>query len=346
MTPRPLFTALFLLTALSPVARAQDYIGHDRNRPLPPVVSPAVPSTETQVGRAPSDAIVLFDGSSLGAWSSMDGSATRWALRDGALECVPGAGMIRTQEAFGACQLHLEFATPAKVEGSGQGRGNSGVFFALGRYEIQVLDSYENPTYADGSCGSLYNQFPVSVNASRKPGEWQTYDIVWTPPTFDPSGKVITPAYVTLFHNGVLVHYHRALLGPNNHWFIRQPYSAHQAKLPIAFQDHGNPVRFRNIWIRPLDNSRREVYLAPEQLDSFVGAYKNPKGSGTGDDIVVRREGDTLFAKIYGGEVALRAATKTQFFYSESDMEITFEEDGSGLRFTVGGHASGSRVRR
>jgi len=165
-------------------------LGHDRTRPLPPVVTPGQPSTQKRAGTAPSDAVVLFDGKDLSQWVAMDGSPTKWTVRDGAMECVPGSGYTRTLRCFGPCQLHLEFATPTPPHGESQSRGNSGVFFGMGRYEIQVLDNYTNPTYPDGSAGSLYGVMPPMVNALKKAGEWQSYDIVFRRPVFR-DGKLI-----------------------------------------------------------------------------------------------------------------------------------------------------------
>ena len=157
---------------------------------------------------------------------------------------------IRTKQSFGDCQLHLEFATPSEVEGTGQQRGNSGIFF-MERYEIQVLDSFENPTYPDGSAGSVYKQWPPLVNASRRPGEWQTYDIVFTAPRFDLDGKLLKPGYVTVIHNGVVVQNHAEIQGSTS--YVQAPeYEAHAPKAPIVLQNHKDPVRFRNIWIREL----------------------------------------------------------------------------------------------
>lgn len=158
-------------------------------------------------------------------------------------------GALQTKRGFGTCQLHLEFATPKVVKGSGQGRGNNGIGLMGGKYEIQVLDSYDNKTYFVGQCGAVYNQTPPMVNACRKPGEWQTYDIIWTAPTFGEDGKVQTPAYVTVLHNGVLIHNHTKLVGDTP--YNRPPsYRKHPAKLPLVLMYHGNPVRFRNIWVR------------------------------------------------------------------------------------------------
>ena len=198
------------------------WLGHDRNRPQPTPIDPGSASTQEKPGQAPSDAVVLFNGGDVSAWVAIDGSPTRWVAKDGAMECVPGSGYIRTLQAFGDCQLHIEFATPAKAEGEGQGRGNSGVFFGLERYEIQVLDSFNNKTYADGSAASVYIQYPPLVNASRPPGQWQWYDLVWTAPRFDAEGKLVSKARVTVFHNGVLVQNNVELTGPTG-WLERAP---------------------------------------------------------------------------------------------------------------------------
>jgi hypothetical protein len=195
-------------------------------------------------GGPPSDAIVLFDGKDLAQWKG--GEA--WEIKDGVATAKKGG--ISTKESFGDCQLHLEFATPSKIEGSGQGRGNSGVYI-MGKYEVQILDSWENPTYFDGQCGSIYKQTPPMVNASRKPGEWQTYDIIFEAPRFAEDGKVARPAYVTVLHNGVVVQNHFELHGGT--YFDRPAaYVKHAEKLPLNIQYHGNPIQFRNIWIREI----------------------------------------------------------------------------------------------
>jgi len=247
------------------------WLGHDRERPQPAVVTPGTASTQEQPGRAPSDATVLFDGKDIAAWVAMDGSPTKWVVKDGALECVPGSGYVRTLQSFGDCQLHVEWAAPLPVKGNSQGRGNSGVFFGNGRYEVQVLDSYENKTYADGSAASVYNQYPPLVNASLPPGQWQAYDIVWTAPRFDADGKLLAKARVTVFHNGVLVQNNVELTGPTG-WIGRPPYAAHPERMPIAFQDHGNPVRYRNVWVRELGQPRHKEFMLPDALlDAYAG---------------------------------------------------------------------------
>lgn len=214
---------------------------HDSSRPQPRVV-------DAPADAAPSDAIVLFDGSDLSAWTGQGGEA-RWKVEQGYME-VNGTGKIVTRQSFGDCQLHLEFATPAEVQGESQGRGNSGVFF-FDRYEVQVLDSYRNPTYPDGQASALYGQFPPMVNASRPPGTWQTYDIVFQAPRFE-GEELLSPAVVTVFHNGVLVHHAREMVGATSHRNVGR-YSPHGPTGPIGLQDHGNPVRFRNVWVRPLE---------------------------------------------------------------------------------------------
>ena len=204
----------------------------------PKVVDPGGP------GKAPSDAIVLFDGKDLSQW---DGGE-KWAVKDGAFTAGPGT--LRSKPEFGDCQVHIEWASPAKVEGEGQGRGNSGIFL-MGKYEVQILDSYENKTYYDGQCACIYKQHPPLVNACRKPGEWQTYDIIWKAPRFDADGKLVSPAFVTVLQNGVVVQNHFQLEGDTP--YSRAPaYQPHPPKGPITLQYHGNPVRFRNIWVREL----------------------------------------------------------------------------------------------
>ena len=223
---------------------------NDPDRPLPPVIEAGTSSTQEMPGRAPSDAVVLFDGKDLTKWEGEDGKPAKWKVADGYFEVVPHSGLIHTREAFGDCQLHVEFAEPVPAVGESQERGNSGVFL-MGLYEIQVLDSYQNKTYADGQASAVYAQFPPLVNASRPPGQWQWYDIIFHGPRFDKDGKVLRPARVTVLHNGVLVQDNVELSGPTGH-HVRPPYKPGPDKLPLSLQDHGNPVRFRNIWIREL----------------------------------------------------------------------------------------------
>ncbi len=240
---------------------------HDMNRPRPPVVIPGATP-----GQPPSDAIVLFDGTSLDEWvSDKDGSPCPWRIVDGAMEVVKGKGMIRTKRAFGDCQLHIEWRTPTVIEGSGQGRGNSGVFL-MGTYELQVLDSWENDTYPDGMAGSIYAENPPLVNASRKPGEWQTYDIVFHQPRWE-GDRLVRPGSITVFHNGVLVQDHWLFEGVSTHRRRTQP-KRHEEKLPLKLQDHGNPVQFRNIWIREIPPPEGDYTTGPYRKKEAIAARR------------------------------------------------------------------------
>lgn len=223
---------------------------HDGDRPQPRVVTPGTNSTSVTRGAVPSDAIVLFDGTDLSFWIGRDGDAA-WKVEDGYMEVVAGAGNILSKEHFGNCQLHIEWSEPAVVEGESQGRGNSGVIL-MDKYEIQVLDGYDNPTYADGQCGAIYGQYPPMVNASRKPGEWQEYDIIFEAPSWDAAGMLEKPAFITVLQNGVVLHHRQEIMGPTGHRQGANYNTPHHAEGPLHLQDHGNPVRYRNIWMRRL----------------------------------------------------------------------------------------------
>ncbi len=229
---------------------------HDGTRPQPPIVTPGSPSTQDAPGKPPSDAIVLFDGHDVSQWRAEDGSPSGWLVENGSMVVPPrgtkGGGPTFTKQSFGDCQIHAEFASPTPAKGTGQGRGNSGII-VMGRYEIQVLDNYGNVTYPDGQATAVYGQTPPLVNASKPPGEWQTYDIAFTAPRFKEDGSVESPAYVTIFHNGVLTQNHVASLG-SVVWRAVAKYEKHGAKEPLMLQDHGDPVRFRNLWVREIKN--------------------------------------------------------------------------------------------
>lgn len=218
---------------------------HDPARPQSPIVTPGASFSENAA--PPADAIVLFDGKDLSQWrDKKTGDAALWKIENGVM--VSAKGDIQTTNKFGDIQLHLEFCEPTPPKGDGQGRGNSGVFF-MGLYEVQVLDCYGNKTYADGATGGLYGQHPALANACRPPGNWETYDIIFTAPRFDADGKVISPAYATVTLNGVVVQNHQAFRGPTN-WRTVGKYTAHDALMPLALQYHNNSVSFRNIWVR------------------------------------------------------------------------------------------------
>jgi hypothetical protein len=221
---------------------------HDAARPHPRMVTPGATPTAP-----PADAIVLFDGKDLSKWAHVQNgqmSEPKWAVRDGYAEVVPRTGAIVTREKFGDVQLHLEWMAPNPPRGASQDRGNSGVIF-MGRYEVQVLDSIDNVTYADGQAGSIYGEYPPLVNAAKKPGEWQYYDIVFEAPKFN-GQTLMAPAYVTVFWNGVIVQHRRPLMGSTSATRTQHAYTPHDPALPLSLQDHSHPVRYRNIWIRKL----------------------------------------------------------------------------------------------
>ncbi len=253
----PLLVSLtFLVSSLS-LAAVDEWIS-DINWTEPPIVTPG------DVGSPPSDAIVLFDGADLSAWEGGE----QWTLQDG--YAITAGESITSKQSFGDCQLHLEFATPEVVEGSGQGRGNSGVYL-MDRYEVQILDSYDNVTYYDGQCGAVYKQRPPLVNASRGPGEWQSYDIIFTAPEFNSDGSLKSSGAVTVLHNGVLVQNHYELQGSTS--YTEPPiYHAHAEREPLRLQFHGNDTRFRNIWIRDLTPAdvETEAETAADSADPAV----------------------------------------------------------------------------
>jgi hypothetical protein len=268
-------TTLFALTALAVVASAglvykiaaADKPGftdtrmlpsgkwhiHDPDRPVPPVVISG--KTFSDSAPPPSDAVVLFDGQDLSKWQGPKGPAP-WKVQDGYMEIAPHSGSIRTKDKFGSFQLHLEWAEPSEVKGESQERGNSGVI-VYGLYEVQVLDNYNNPTYPDGMCGGFYGQSPPLVNACRPPGEWQTYDIIFEAPRWDADNKLIRPASATVLQNGLVLHHKQALLGPTGHRTYGNYNRNTGSEGPIELQDHGEALRFRNIWIRTVADEEK-----------------------------------------------------------------------------------------
>jgi hypothetical protein len=309
---------------------------HDVRRPKPPVVEPP---SGLGFRAAPKGAILLFDGNDLDAWQTPDGRAAAWKVQDGALIVAPGAGAIQTKGKFGDAQLHVEWASPNPPRGRGQDRGNSGIFL-MTHYEIQVLDSYQSDTYSDGQAGAIYGQFPPIFNAARPPGEWQSYDIAFRRPRFDKDGKLLEPARATLFHNGILVQNNEELLGATS-WLRWLHYEPDGDKGAIELQDHGHPVRFRNIWVfelsqrptpTPADLVRAPVItLGSNVLDELTGEYS----MGTNDNatrVAITRERGHLLAKwaFLPKPLAFEPISPSTFLMPHTDGQLTFRRDDSG----------------
>lgn len=250
-------SALACATALA----EEGFEVHDMKRPQPAVVTPGSASTQDQPGKPPSDAIVLFDGKDVSKWAGKNGEA-EWKVDQGELVVKPGSGNIQTKDQFADVQLHMEWLIPEGTEGKSQGRGNSGVFF-MGVYELQILDCYNNETYPDGSTGAMYGQYPPLANACRPQGQWQVYDVIFRAPKLDENGKVIKPATMTAILNGVVVQDHSEFIGTTAHKALAAYPDKHPAKGPIGLQDHGNPLRFRNIWVRELNPEKPKPAVKP-----------------------------------------------------------------------------------
>ena len=309
---------------------------HDFSRTKPPVLEP---SGRLESSPAPKDAVILFDGKNLDAWVGGDGKSAKWKVADGAFEVTPGTGIIKTKAKFGDVQLHAEWASPNPPVGKGQDRGNSGIFL-MGMYELQVLDSYQADTYADGQAGAIYGQYPPIYNASRPPGEWQTFDVAFRRPRFDEAGKLLEPARVTLIYNGVLVQNNEQILGPTN-WMKWLPYKRTEARLPIQLQDHGHRVRFRNVWLRDLADRPAPTLSALERpkpltlssaaIDRFVGAYVQAPNAGGAKIMISRREGYLLVKFPYGeAPYVFQPFAPNVFEMPDTDARLTFQVDAQG----------------
>jgi len=321
-------------TAAPPVWRV-----HDMNRPLPPRIHPAEP------GKAPSDAVVLFDGKDLAQWTDAKGKPAKWKAVGDYFEVVPGTGSISTKQAFGDCQLHLEWATPRQCKDP-HDAGNSGVMI-MGLYEVQVFDSWTTDLYADGAAAAIYGQYPPQVNATREPGKWQTYDIIWHAPRFGPDAQLQKPANITVLHNGVLVQDHVEPWGPIR-WMCRATYEqSYPEKLPLTLQDHGNPVRYRNIWLRELPKGPQGPPPAPAKgiplskniLEQYVGHY------GQGFSPVVEHHGQDLRIRI--GALPwfdLVAKTETLFVGTDVAVEFQFDRTPQGVVKGLWWHHSGVKA--
>jgi hypothetical protein len=350
-------TALLLaccsLLAVTSTAFGQSpmrWLAHDMQRPRPPVVTPGKLSLPAA---PPSDAVIVFDGSDLSKWRDAEGGEAKWRVRDGYMESVPNSGYVFTADKFGDVQLHVEWATPVPANGRGQARGNSGVFL-MGLYEVQVLDSYENDTYPDGQAAAIYGQHPPLVNACLPPGEWQCFDIVFRRPRFRDDGSVAVPGRITVLHNGVLVQDDVQLWGPTA-WLQHHPYTRHDDKRPISLQDHGNPVRYRNIWLRELPEPQEPSSLAeqppatdnlsPDELQKFTGAYGSILGKlGTIelDDKVLRVHMDT--GQVI--ELVPRSASEFDMRYTAGKLVFNLNDEGQVAGFTM--HLGGEKypIRR
>jgi hypothetical protein len=329
---RPLASLAAMVVATAAAAEPH-WRQHDMARPRPEVVAPAEQGLPAP---APADAVVLFDGTDLSAWESVNGGPAEWRVDGDAFVVEPGTGAIQTAEGFGDVQLHVEWSAPTEIVGESQGRGNSGVFL-MKLYEVQVLDSYENESYADGQAASIYGQYPPLVNAMRAPGEWNAYDIFFRRPRFSPAGALEEPARLTVIHNGILVQNNEELWGGTN-WIQALPYDSHPDAMPIMLQDHGNPVRFRNIWVRPIEArpvpeggwtaaaAGEAPALSAEELDALAGRYERAPGQFT----IIRRDGDRLLANVIGDELELVPVSENEFRFARSDVSLTFELDAAG----------------
>ncbi len=329
---------LFLLTPQ--LLAAQGIPGwrvHEMSRPHPQAASAVAAAA---MATPPAGAVVLFDGTSLAHWVGSDGKPARWVVRKGYFEVLPGAGTIATVDSFGDMQLHLEWAAPLPARGAGQDRGNSGVFM-MGRYELQILDSWQNDTYADGQAAAMYGQHPPLFNAALPPGEWQRYDVFFRRPRFDAAGRLSAPARVTVLHNGVPVQNNVELTGPTS-WLTRMPYEAHPDRLPLALQDHSFPVQFRNIWVRPLPEGdtppppRPVRPVTDGEVRRLIGTYAVKWSKAT-----VSTHDGQLWLDMGDGPMALSANAESGFVIDGVDADVTFPTDSAGgvagLSVVVGG---------
>ena len=333
-----------LFGGLAEAQSARRWKIHDMTRPAPKKVEASL----SLPAPPPSDAVVLFDGTDLSMWRAADGSPAKWIIKDGILLAVAGGGQVFTRDGYGDIQLHVEWAAPTPGRGKGQGRGNSGVFL-MGKYEVQVLDSHENVTYTDGQAAAVYGQYPPLVNASRPAGEWQAYDIVFRRPRFRPDGSVEQPARITVLHNGVVVQDNSEIWGPTG-WLQHLPYESHPDRLPLSLQDHGNPVRYRNIWLRELDEEPRRgpgrhqtkpiVPMTIMTLDRYTGRYGQPGEQ----PVAIRRDGRALYAEFgFVPPLELLPHSKVEFSLRWTAGTVMFDlgKDGKprGLTFHLGGDA-------
>jgi hypothetical protein len=338
--------ALRVAAEVDDVTTARRWLQHDNRRPKPPVVEPVASSARAP---APKDAVILFDGTNLDAWRTPEGGPAPWKVTDGFMEVAPGTGPIETKAKFGDVQLHVEWSAPSPPDGKGQDRGNSGVFL-MGFYELQVLDSYRADTYADGQAGALYGQYPPLSNASRPPGEWQTYDAAFRRPRFDKDGKLLEPARITLIHNGILVQNNEEPWGGTN-WLEPAPYEDRGDRGRIELQDHGHPVRFRNFWVRELPerpapgagypDRPKTISLSAAELDALTGQFAMGRRKDAKPVVISRGEGHLLFKMASRPRpLVMLPISPWEFILPHADAHFTFQRDDQGrvrsILFRVG----------
>jgi hypothetical protein len=316
---------------------------HDMNRPRPQVVEPVAQALPVP---APKGAIVLFGGNDFSHWTGKNNSDVKWKLEKGYMEIVPGTGGITSKESFGDVFLHVEWASPDEPNRRGQDRGNSGIFF-MNQYEMQVLDSYQADTYADGQAGALYGQAPPRFNACKPRGEWNAYDIFFRRPRFSKDSTLLSPARITVMHNGILIQDNEEYKGPTS-WLKYLPYKAHADKLPISLQEHNCKVRYRNIWALPLpeltmpDNlyGDKTIKMPDADLDKYTGTYQRPNTPAT---IIIAKKNGNLYGDFFyrPGELELVAISAKEFAMKETagTLTFTFDEKGNAtnLVFHLGG---------
>lgn len=317
---------------------------HDLQRPLPTSVSPASPATTFP---PPSDADVLFDGTNIDLWQNSQGGPSKWKVTDGALIATPKSGNIYTKKKYGDCQLHLQWLIPTGIKRSGQAKGNSGVFL-MDSFEVQILSTFKNKTYADGMAGAIYGQYPPLVNAAQPAGQWQTYDIVFHRPRFNADNTLSSPARMTVLHNGILVQDNSQLLGPTT-WIKPRPYTAGPDRGRLSLQDHGSPIQFRNIWIREISSHRpppqrpyptSTIELTPNQQTRLLGDY---------GDFQITQTGTQLFCKFLNVEMELVPISASEFLMQTSAGKLTFDFDQDGhvkqaqLHLDAAGKRTGTR---
>ena len=316
---------------------------HDMNRPRPQVIEPLV---QILPAPAPKDATLLFKAGDISHWMAGDSSIAKWKVENDYMEIVPGTGAITSKESFGDVFLHVEWASPDDTTRHGQDRGNSGIFF-MGQYEMQVLDSYQADTYADGQAGAVYGQAPPRYNACRPRGQWNAYDIAFRRPLFNEDGTLKSPARITVIHNGILIQDNEEYKGPTS-WLKYLPYKAHADKLPLSLQEHNCKVRFRNIWAISLPElampagayGDKTISLADADLDKFTGVYERPNAKAP---IIVTKKNGSLYADFFWrpGELELVPVSAKEFALKETAGTVTFNVDDKGVATDLVFHLGG-----